>query len=252
MNITLAQLRDLAPWHFDIALDCGLRTADGNSALTDLYPVINPQELRPLLQTLYPQGLAGKCFLDVGCNGGGYSFLAHELGAAAVLGFDVRGHWMSQAHFLLQHTPSAQKTVRFEQWDLLQADTLLGQQQFDICLYKGIFYHVPDPVHCLQQIANRTRELLILDTDTAANQPDGFLKLLIEGVENPKSGVHRLAWLPTGPTVLRDILQWLGFRDTRLIYWRQPAVRQRGRIRLVAARNATLLDALADAASTQS
>jgi hypothetical protein len=98
----------------------------------------------------------------------------------------------------------------------------------------------------LKIVADRTDEVLILDTAAASGCEDGFLKLVSEGVENPMSGVHSLAWHPTGPAVLSQILEWLGFEASRVMFWRQhPASEGRlGRIRIVGARNASLLPEL--------
>jgi hypothetical protein len=93
----------------------GVRTVDGNNG-ADAHgsvPLINPVELRPLLERLYPSGLAGKRFLDCACNAGGYSFVANELGATC-FGFDVRAHWIEQARFLAQHFGKEDDALRFD------------------------------------------------------------------------------------------------------------------------------------------
>jgi tRNA (mo5U34)-methyltransferase len=244
MPITIEQLRALAPWHFDIPVGNGLKTGNGNDQLDEQPTLANPKKIGKLISAIYPEGLHGKSFLDVACNGGGYSLLARDLGAERVLGFDVREHWITQARFLLDNLPGRKDVVRFEQHDLLEMDNLLGEERFDICLFKGIFYHLPDPVSNLKMVASRTDEVLILDTETAVGEKDGCLRLYMEGVENHMSGVHRLAWLPTGPEVIKDILHWMGFPATQLVFWKQPAGRPRGRLRIVAARNADILHSL--------
>ena len=60
------------------------------------------------------------------------------------------------------------------------------------------------------------------------------------------SGVHHLAWRPTGPMVLTRILEWLGFTTTLTVFWRkQPRREHRGRIRIVGARDPARLAGLA-------
>ena len=208
--------------------------------------MINPAELRPLLERLYPHGLDGKRFLDCACNAGGYSLLASDLGAYS-FGFDVRDHWINQARFLKQHFGKSDDQVGFEVCDLLDVGGRLGNERFDICLFKGIFYHLPDPVAGLKLVADRTDEVLIVDTAAVSGFEDGFLKLTSEGVEHPMSGVHGLAWHPTGPGVLARILAWLGFEATCVMYWRQhpPSENRPARIRIVGARNASMLADLA-------
>lgn len=246
----LKDVRALAPWHMNVALTPDLRTVDGNrdpeSGTDHDLPLINPAELRPLLEALYPQGLGGKRFLDCACNCGGYSLVANDLGAYS-FGFDVRDHWIRQAQFLKRHFGKSDDEVRFEVHDLLDVGEHLSKERFDICLFKGIFDHLPDPVAGLKIVADLTDEVIILDTAAANGAEDGFLKLHEEGVENPMSGVHRLAWLPTGPMVLCHILEWLGFEATYVVYWQQrPAsAATPGRIRVVGARNQSLLARIA-------
>ena len=246
MSITIEQLRALAPWHFDMPVGSDLRTAHGNDQLDIPVNAVDPKKIGKLLSAIYPEGLGGKRFLDVACNGGCYSLLARDMGAEYVLGFDVRDHWINQAKFLRDNLPGRRDVIRFERCDLLEADKLLGEERFDICLFKGIFYHLPDPINSLALVANRTNEVLIFDTAATIGEKDGFLKLYTEGTENPMSGVHELAWLPTGPEVAIGILNWLGFPATRLIFWKQPVGQVFGRLRIVAARNHELLQSMPD------
>ena len=234
----------------NVELTSGIRTGDGNRGTHDGgdHPtnLIDPAELRPLLQQLYPNGLGSKRFLDCACNGGGYSLLASDLGAEYCFGFDVRDHWIQQARFLKRHFRKSDEQVRFEVCDLDDAGERLGDERFDICLFKGIFYHLPDPVAGLKAVADRTNEVLILDSEAVGGFEDGFLKVISEGVDNPMSGVHGLAWRPTGPAVLARILEWLGFEATHVVVWRhyRPPNAHRGRIRIVGARDASLLTGL--------
>jgi hypothetical protein len=133
--------------------------------------------------------------------------------------------------------------ARFEVCDLLDVGRRLHDERFDICLFKGIFYHLPDPVTGLKIVADRTDEVLIVDTAAATGRDDGYLQLGREGSENPMSGVHGLAWYPTGPQVVADILVWLGFSATCVMYWRQPdvSIRRFGRLRVVGARDESRL-----------
>lgn len=52
----LQQLRTLAPWHMNVALTPDIRTGDGNRVTREpgehSMSLINPKELRPLLQRL--------------------------------------------------------------------------------------------------------------------------------------------------------------------------------------------------------
>jgi len=246
MSQLLDTLRQLAPWHFDLELSEGLRTSDGNLqryGKNDLHNVvvINPNTLAPLLTRIYPNGLQGKRFLDVACNGGGYSIIAKRLGAKLALGFDAREHWIRQARFLAQHL--GLEGVRFIQSDLYGFHTA---EPFDVCLFKGIFYHLPDPVTGLRHVAGMTREVIIIDTETDGVRGDLCLRPHRERQTHVMSGVHGLAWWPSGPDLLAMILDWLGFPETREIFWNKKGVKNRenpGRCRVIGARSAEVLRA---------
>jgi len=80
----LQRVKELAPWHFNIELDYGIRTGDCSEpdaadANKRNVATIKPEEMRSFFDKYYHQGLAGKDVLDVACNAGGYCFLAHEL-----------------------------------------------------------------------------------------------------------------------------------------------------------------------------
>lgn len=180
--------------------------------------------------------------LDCACNAGGSLFGAARAGAGSGFGFDVREHWIAQARFLAQHLPAA--GLEFEVLDL---HDLPAQDRgpFDVCLFNGILYHLPDPVAGLRTAVDHTRELLILNTATSSRRRKALV-LNRESDELPVSGVDRLAWLPT-PDVLRPILEWCGMPHVRVVWeTAQPvdAPRGWGRVLLAAARDASTLENL--------
>lgn len=250
----LKQLQELAPWHFDLPLSDGLKTSDGNREQYDdsnvqRVAVIDPYELAPLLRRIHPDGLRGKRFLDVACNGGGYSIVAKSLGADLAVGFDAREHWVRQARFLAEQLQV--KGTRFFTADLL---SFTSDERFDICLFKGIFYHLPDPVAALRRVADLTDEVIIVDTETDGRRGDLCLRPHREGQTHIMSGVHGLAWWPSGPDLLAVILEWLGFSETREIFWNSKNVQHRGspgRCRIIGARSPDILRAF-DAPKTKS
>jgi SAM-dependent methyltransferase len=135
--------------------------------------------------------------------------------------------------------PGDQSKIEFRVCDLYELPKR-GLTPFDITLFNGIFYHLPDPVSGLKVAADLTRELLIVNTATRTGQPDGMLVLREESKEMILSGVHGLNWLPTGPDVLTRILRWLGFPEVRL-HWHVPHGQNQpadlGRLELFAARD---------------
>ena len=212
----------LAPWYHDVEVVPGVRT----SAWLDDPPDAWPDSTGPVLGTLrdgdrfksvlrgvYPGGLDGRRFLDCACNCGVYSLWAKDLGAGHCHGFDIRERWLEQARFLAEHH-GAPEDVRFEVCDLYDLPSR-GLEPFDVTIFKGILYHLPDPVTGLRIAADLTRELLLVHT-TVVEGPPNALIANPESTEYILSGVYRLAWVPTGAEVLRTMLEWCGFPHTRV------------------------------------
>lgn len=252
----------LGPWHLEVQVTPEISTRAFLEAPAGTYPservdsttgrkhremvaFRNPRKgFVDLLQKVYPDGLEGRTFLDCACNCGAYSFFAKELGASACFGFDVREHWINQARFLAANRTWPSDGIRFETLDLYDLPEL-GLKPFDITLFQGIFYHLPDPIRGLKVAADLTRELIIVDTAMRNGLPDGMLAIAREGSTQLMTGVYGLNWHPTGPNVLIQILSWLGFAETRVVRWRANHREDRpdiGRLRILASRKEGLLE----------
>jgi tRNA (mo5U34)-methyltransferase len=248
-ELTAAQLREevirLGPWHMDVEITPEVSTSAFLEAPADTYP----EEFGPVafhsphdgflrrLRRAFPNGLEGRSVLDCACNCGAYLFFAKEAGAGRCLGFDVREHWIKQARFLAEHRRHPSDDMRFDVCDLYELPKL-APGRFDITFFFGIFYHLPDPVSGLKIAADLTDEVLILNGATKVGHPDGLLVAERESPTRLMSGTYGLCWFPTGPVVLEQILNWLGFPEVRCSVWRH-APRQRqdlDRIEVIAAR----------------
>ena len=112
------------------------------------------------IKKLFPNGLEGKTLLDCACNSGGYCFWAKEFGAESTFGFDVREKWIQQANFLRKNrTIGTSENMEFEVCDLYDIPSK-NLSPFDITIFKGIFYHLPDPIAGLEIAANLTKNLI--------------------------------------------------------------------------------------------
>jgi len=215
---TLQTLKDLAPWHHAIDLPGGQTTTDGNAAdSTRFITAINPRQMEPTLSRLFDGGgLAGRSFLDVGCNAGGYSFLAHEMGASHAVGFDARPHWIDQARFVRSMLDIDEEQVRFETMHM-DAVADLGQR-FDVTLFKGVFYHLPNPIRAVELLASVTEHVMLIDTATSVDAPDDTLTIKFESADHLMSGVDGLSWYPGGPSVVAKIASAYGFSHHHVLY----------------------------------
>ncbi|MEP5153301.1 class I SAM-dependent methyltransferase [Planktotalea sp.] len=255
-NDLLEQIQNMAPWHHRIQLQNGIFTEakKNTDSTTEVVSALDPHRVFNFAtRRLLPNGMEGRSFLDCACNCGGYSFAAKDAGASRTYGFDVREHWIDQAKFIAKHREADSTEMTFEVADLMQIGA--GEQEFDVTWFSGIFYHLPDPVTGLKYAADRTKELLFLNTSCSL-YVDGVpeapaLHYKREGVEQLMSGVHGLSWLPSGPQVLKDILSWLGFPEAKTYMWlSNPPQTGKGqpmaRVGIVAARETGRLDAMTD------
>jgi SAM-dependent methyltransferase len=192
-----------------------------------------------LFGSIYPEGLQGRSFLDCACNSGGHSIAAARHGAGRGFAFDARQHWVDQAQFLARNCGAPDLTVKRCTLDDLPG---MGLEPFDVTLFAGIFYHLPDPVAGLKIAADMTKELLIVNTAVRPRRDRGLI-LNFESDTHVLSGVDKLAWLPTGPAVMKDLLSWCGFRHSRIdLYW-SSGPRGWKRLQMIAARDESALAA---------
>ncbi len=236
-------LRELGPWHFNMEVVPGIRTRSYNKESygdvdLDKVGLIDPYEMKPLFEVILPEGgIAGRTLLDVGCNGGGYCFVAHELGAKAAYGFDVRDHWIKQCEFI--------KALKYPGADNLTFNTadvkiFEHKQRYDVVLFKGVFYHLPDPISTTARLCELTERAIIIDTASRSDIPGECMVPWQESKTHVMSGVDGLAWFPGGPEVIAPIFRWCGFPHMRVVAHKKggAAERFRGRFRVVATRDA--------------
>jgi tRNA (mo5U34)-methyltransferase len=246
------EISHMGPWHLDVQVTPEVSTKAILEAPAEGSEQVSFVDVRPgwveKMRAIYPDGLQGRSLLECACNCGAYSFWAKEMGAGETFGFDVRQHWIDQAHFLQQNrTVGPTDGMHFEIMDLYDLPKR-GLEPFDITMFKGIFYHLPDPITGLKAAADLTKELLIFDTAIRTDLPDGTLAVAREGQDPVMTGVYGLNWFPTGPKVVAKILRWMGFVDVRMGYWRTRVGGRRpelGRLEMFASRREGLLDAFA-------
>jgi tRNA (mo5U34)-methyltransferase len=215
----------LGPWHLQVEIAPGFSTRDLYEASRDNFSETQFYDPGPsfktLLERIYPKGLEGRTVLDCACNNGSHLFAAKEMGAGRCLGYDVHELWVEQARFLAKHRRGPSGDMRFDVsdiYDLPKRD--IGQ--FDITIFSGILYHLPDPIAGLRIAADQTSELLYVSGATRSGFPDGALIAGDEPVGPPLSGIHGLQWFPTGPKAIHKMMAWMGFGESRTVNWWNP------------------------------
>jgi tRNA (mo5U34)-methyltransferase len=248
---TRQRIIELGPWHHDVEVKPGLSTAVYREAGSDYpelpedMPLVDSSWWPRLADRIYPDGLAGRSVLDCACNCGSYLFHSKEMGAGRCFGFDARELWIRQARFLLEHREGPGDNVAFEVLNLYDLPQK-GLEPFDVTLFCGILYHLPDPFSGLRIAADLTNELIVVNTATVSGQERDSLVMHPEDVEDPLCGTHGLHWLPSGPNVVEQMLRWTGFVETHLIWWHDEAEWSpgMGRLQMVASKRPGLVDRL--------
>jgi tRNA (mo5U34)-methyltransferase len=201
----------LVPWHYDFEIAEGVRTHALNDPgnLDHVMSALDPYRMVSIFKRFYPQGLGGKDILDIGCNAGGYCFIAAELGARSAIGFDIRQHWLDQAAFIHRVKYPGLTNASFRIGDAKTALREMGS--VDMVIFDGIFYHLPDPITVLLQACAAARETIFVNTMTDDTIPEHCLAPKMESKTRLLSGVDGLAWAPGGPAAIQTILRHAGF-----------------------------------------
>ncbi len=238
------QIRALGPWHIKVKVAPGVTTEAGRGEGPGAPTFHDPgPKARRLLADVYPEGLAGRSFLDHACNCGAYSLIARDAGAGRILGYDAREHWLRQAEFLRARLAPRYDDVEFRRMGVADLASL-APERFDVSWFAGIFYHLPDPIGALARVAAITNELIYVSTQCSPPSGDadpGALYVGLENVESPMSGIDGLKWRPSGPRLFRLLFQSLGYPGFAVVSWVEAAPGE-GRLTLLAARDPALTE----------
>jgi tRNA (mo5U34)-methyltransferase len=118
-----------------------------------------------------PADLSGKSVLDIGAWDGFFSFEAERRGAQRVVAIDRQvwtapvgpdNPWSGQEGFNLARAALGSRVEDADVGIHELSPERIGT--FDVVLFLGVFYHLPDPLVVLERVASVTRERLIVET----------------------------------------------------------------------------------------
>jgi tRNA (mo5U34)-methyltransferase len=218
---TLAErVQDLGPWFHNLRLGphAEIQTAPDHP-LGDI-----PSNFWDFFKHAIPDDLSGLSVVDIGCNGGFYSFEMKRRGAARVVGVDQDPVYLAQARFAREQLGL---DVEFVQGDVYDLDRIVGGQVFDYVLFMGVLYHLKHPLYALEQVARLVRGRLLFqsmergawgETEFAADYPiterdvffdDRFPRLYF--IEHKYAGDSTNWWIPN-PACTQAMLRTVGLR----------------------------------------
>lgn len=144
------RIAELGPWFHNMRLR-GVETAPGH--FLGNYPEVKFARFRDAL----PADLTGKSVLDIGCNGGFYSFEMKWRGASRVLGIDTDEHYLAQAKFAAEVLGMDVEFRQMGVWEVAR----LGER-FDLVIFMGVLYHLRHPLLALDLIHEHVAKDLLL------------------------------------------------------------------------------------------
>jgi len=195
----------------------------------------------PVLEASLPD-LTGRSVLDIGAWDGYYSFLAERRGASRVVALDhyvwgvdmparnvywaecrARGelpdHGRDETEFWRDDLPGRrpfelardvlQSRVEAEVGDFMTVD-LAALGSFDVVLYLGVLYHMPEPLTALQRLHRITRSVAVIETE-AIVVPDHSGAPLLSFFAGDELGADYGNWYVPTETALHAMCRAAGF-----------------------------------------
>lgn len=163
--------------------------------------------------------LTGKTVLDIGAWDGAFSFEAERRGAKRVVALDL---CPSPGFELARRVLKSR--VEFREADITTADPQeIGS--YDVVLFMGVIYHVPNPFDLLERVGRMTRDLMILETDTTRNwtlKPVAEFRGSRAAYFNPSENW----WIPNVRCV-EEMLKAAGFERFEQVFGPPPPPRTR-------------------------
>jgi tRNA (mo5U34)-methyltransferase len=193
-------------WYHSITLPDGIVTPGVNNT-----PVA-------LARLDLPASFSGKSVLDIGAWDGFYSFEAARRGASRVVASDSfvwEGRWGQRGFNLARSQLGLESIVEDRKVDVMDLPGVLGDETFDVVFFLGVLYHLRDPIGALERVATVTKDLLVLETETAVNYlPFPAARLW----PNDELAGDDTNWWSVNARALIATLRSLGFIDVRTVY----------------------------------
>jgi len=163
-----------------------------------------------------PENLTGQNVLDIGAWDGFFSFEAERRGADRVLAVDS-GVWtvpsIGKAGFEFAHRVLRSNVESLNLDVMYLSPAIVGT--FDVVLFLGVLYHLPDPMAALHQVASVTGGKLILETHVDLLDID---RPAIAFYPEAQLNHDKTNWCGPNQAALEAMLRIAGFRHTQVVY----------------------------------
>ena len=198
----------------NIRLDDGTETCPAIGHTIDQTGVFHA--VRRMLHLAFPDGLAGKSIVDLGCNEGGFTTEFARLGMLAT-GIEIRES--NYRNCLRAKAGTNLPNLTFIKDDVAN---IARYEPFDAVFASGLLYHLDMPRQFLTDVAHICKRLLILETHVARAEPTEAIRIhsLSDIVEN--EGLKG-RWYPEHDGLDEaqlERLKWASWSNTRS-FWIQ-------------------------------
>jgi tRNA (mo5U34)-methyltransferase len=215
-----SRVTELGPWFHN------LRLGDSQAVQTAPdHPLGDfPSNFWQFFKHALPDDLTGQTVLDIGCNGGFYSFELKRRGASRVVGVDHDLVYLNQAKFARDQL---KLDVEFVQGDVYEIDRIVQNEQFDYVVFMGVLYHLRHPLYALEKVAQLVRKRMLFQSmergswDVAefeTNYPFEEREVFFDErfprmyfIEHAYAGDKTNWWIPN-PACTRALLRSVGMR----------------------------------------
>lgn len=189
------------PWFHQIDLGHGIVTPGSDDTPTKL------------AQVHLPASFAGKTVLDIGAWDGFFSYEAERRGAKRVVALDG-GVWkvptIGQRGFNFAHRAlnSKVETIAIEVNEITKERV----GQFDVVLFLGVLYHLPDPLGSFLKVAEVAKHEMIIETHVDLVELDTPAVAVYPGTECAKDDTN---WCGPNQAAMEGFCRLAGFTKFR-------------------------------------
>jgi tRNA (mo5U34)-methyltransferase len=120
-------------------------------------------EVQHYIASAIPEDLQGKSVLDIGAWDGLYSFICEQRGAERVLaidiGYNVEGVPPDVGFRVIRELIDSK--VEYRIMSVYDIDKL--EENFDVIVFTGVYYHLRHPLLAFEKIYDKCRELVVVE-----------------------------------------------------------------------------------------
>lgn len=155
------RVHELSPWFYSFDLGQGVTTHSKLGPGEDSIHSTRRSMVESVVRRHFGSRLPQTTVIDIGCHEGYFSTAVANMGAADVLGVDIRARSLEKAALVSDaYGLTNTRFIQGNSEDLNPTD----HGVFDMCLCLGLVYHLENPLRTIRNLAEMTTDFLVLDS----------------------------------------------------------------------------------------